>query len=83
MSESDLRQWAREAEEWYGAAGFSVDSVEVTDSEKMDPKAVGAQGYDAGYWLTMRYEGSGNIANPFRKGVIQDDGQWWVLVATF
>lgn len=83
MDDDDLREWAREAEEWYGSAGFRVESVEHVGSEKMDPQAVGAQGYDAGYYLDFRYEGEGNIANPFTEEVVKDDGEWWVLVATF
>lgn len=83
MSGGQLREWARGAEEWYGTADFRVDSVEVVGSKKMDPAAVGAQGFEAGYWIDLRYEGSGNIANPFRKGVVKDEGQWWILVGTF
>lgn len=49
----------------------------------MVPVAVAAREYAAGYWLTICYEGSGNIANPFRTDVTGTDGQWWVLVATF
>lgn len=83
MDDDDLREWAQEAEEWYGSAGFRVESVELVGSEKMDPQAVGAQGYEAGYYLEFRYAGEGNIANPFTEEVVKQDGEWWVLVATF
>jgi len=83
MSQSDLEEWAQEAREWYGSANFGVVSAEVVGSTKMDPQAVGAQGYTAGYWLEIEYEGTGNIANPFQKGVVEADDDWWVLVGTF
>lgn len=83
MDDEELDEWAREAREWYGAADFRATSVEVVDSEKMDPKAVAASGYEAGYYLTVRYEGSGNIANPFEVGVLKWEGEWWVRAGTF
>ncbi|WP_121820631.1 hypothetical protein [Halostella salina] len=83
MDESDLREWADEARSFYGSAGWSVTSVTVVDSEKMNGSALATADLSMGYHLTLEWEGSGNVANPTTTSVVKYEGDWYVLTATF
>ncbi|WP_135821180.1 hypothetical protein [Halostella litorea] len=83
MDDADLRQWAEEARSFYGSAGWRVSSVAVVDSEKMNGSALAAADFPMGYHLTLEWEGTGNVANPTTTSVVKDDGDWYVLTATF